>query len=172
MVIFSAIIGVLMMIGGIFCIFSPIITLFSTGYFIGILFFIFGLVGILRAVSTKTVTALGMITDALALFVGICAIVRPGTTRVIDRFLIYLVAFWFLIQGICSIIVAIQKKAEVKGWYWGLIAGILGCIVGFFFLLHPVLTAIATGVLIGISFLQAGIQTLTFALFHKSDSTE
>lgn len=169
MVVLSIILGVLMILGGIFCLFTPVMTLLMTGYLLGILFFVFGLTGILRAITTKTVNALGMVTDILALIVGVIAIFRPGSTIVIDRVIIWLVAFWFLIEGIFSIVVSVKNKAEVKGWYWGLIAGILGCIVGIILITHPLLRALTTGIMIGICFLQAGIQTTVFAIFHKGD---
>ena len=70
-----------------------------------------------------------------------------------DRILLYLIAAWFTIEGIVSIVLAIQVKDINSGWYWGLIFGILAVLVGIYAFAHPMFTAVTTGILVGIFFL-------------------
>ena len=54
MKIFSIVFGVLIAICGFSCIFTPLITFLEAGYFLVILLFVYGTVGIIRSVSNKT----------------------------------------------------------------------------------------------------------------------
>ena len=47
MSVLFVILGVLLIIGGISCIFTPLATLLSAGYIIGILLLVFGIIGII-----------------------------------------------------------------------------------------------------------------------------
>lgn len=170
MIIVSIILGVFMILAGLSCLFHPLLTVLTTGYYLGFLFLVYGIVALLRGITSRKAKPLGIVTDILAVIVGIIAIIRPGSTLAIDRILLYLVAVWFLVEGICSIIISVQAKSEVKGWYWGLISGILGFIAGMICLFHPLLTALAAGSLIGICFLQAGIEMAVFSAFYRPDA--
>ena len=90
MVVLSVICGVLLMMGGIACLFNPGATFFATGYFIAILLLIYGIVGIVNVVR-KRAPAIGLITYILAVIVGIFAIFRPENALVMDTILAYLV---------------------------------------------------------------------------------
>ena len=169
MIVLNMILGILLVIGGFSCMFTPFMTFLSIGYYIGILCFVFGIMGIVRAIMYKNVTVLGVITYVLAILVGIVAIAHPGRTLIFDQLILYLVSFWFLLQGISSIAASIQKRKTVKGWYWGLIVGILGCLAGIFLCLHPLISALTTGFMVGFCFLQSGFQMIAFSAFTSDE---
>ena len=154
--------GILMIAGGVSCMFTPVATLLSAGYLIGILLLAYGIFGIARAVTQKG-SALDWVLNILALLVGVAALVRPGSTLVLDSVIIYTVAAFFLIQGIIQVYIAIKTKVLNNNWVWNLIAGILGIIVGLYSFTHPVFTAVTVGVLIGFYFVEAGISMIAFA---------
>lgn len=168
MTVLSIIVGVLLIIGGFCCMFTPVGTFLATGYFLGIILLVFGIVGIVRGFQ-KQAKALEVVVSVLAVIVGVFALFRPGSTMEFDRILLYLIAAWFTIEGIVSIVLAIQVKDINSGWYWGLIFGILAVLVGIYAFAHPMFTAVTTGILVGIFFITAGFELISFA-FALSDA--
>ena len=163
MVVLSVILGVLLVIGGFSCMFTPVATFLSTGYYFSILLFVYGVAGIVRAFSKKA-GIVEIILSILAVIVGIIAMIRPGSVLVFDTMLLYFVAAWYIVQGVLSVINAfVSKKNGYKAWYWGLITGILGIILGAYAYAHPLVAAVTAGIMIGIYLVQAGFNMITFA---------
>ena len=157
--VLSVILGVLLIIGGLSCMFTPLATFLSTGYFLGIMMLVYGVGGIIRAVSHKA-DALEWILNILAVIVGLIALFRPGSTLIFDSMILVIIACWFVVQGVIQIVLSLKAKGVFKGWYWGLIAGILGILVGIYSWFHPVLTAVTAGILIGLYFVESGISLI------------
>ena len=105
---------------------------------------------------------LEMIASILAIIVGVIAIVRPGSTLVIDGFVLNMVSAWLLVKGLINIIVSIQSRNEVKGWGWGVAAGVLSIVAGVLSFMHPAITALTVGVLMGLYFVESGIDMIVF----------
>lgn len=162
MEVLSVIFGVIMIFAGISAMCTPLTTFLSTGYFIGIMMFMYGIAGIVKAFLKRS-DAFQTIMSVLALIAGIISMARPGSTLAIDGVLIYCVALWFLLRGILAAVAAFQTRKVNKGWIWGLIIGIAGIILGVYSLIHPVFTAVTTGMLIGFYFVEAGIDLIIFA---------
>lgn len=159
MTILSIIFGVLMIIGGVSCMFTPLATFLSTGYYFAILLLVYGVVGIIRFFK-KMAGGLELVVSILAVVVGLIAMFRPGQTLIFDGMILYFIAAWLLIQGVTTIVLSIQARNERSGWFWGVIAGILGVIAGVYSFAHPVLTAVTAGVLIGLYFIEVGIDMI------------
>ena len=154
-----------MVICGLSCMFTPFATFLYTGYFFGAMLFVYGIAGIVRAIVRKDMPTLGVVTSVLALIVGFISIIRPGTMLAFDGMVLYLIAAWFVFQGVMSIVIALQNKsAGASGWFWGVLVGILGIILGLYLCGHPFLAAISVGMLIGFSFVQSGCNMIVFAL--------
>ena len=168
MSVLSIILGVLLIIGGFSCMFTPLATFLSTGYYLGILMLVYGVAGIIRAVSRKA-GALEWILNILAVIVGLIALFRPGSTLIFDSMILTIIACWFVIQGVIQIVLSFKAKPVMKGWYWGLIAGILGVLVGIYSWFHPVLTAVTAGILIGCYFVESGISLIALAAAIESE---
>lgn len=162
MVVLSIICGVLLMMGGISCLFQPAATFFQTGYFLVILLLVYGIIGIINVIKKKA-HPLELIVDILAIIIGVIAIFRPGTTIVFDVIMAYLFAAWFVIQGVISIYVSIKVRKIKKGWYWSLILGILGALLGIYSFFHPMVSVMAIGILVGIYLIQAGLNMIVLA---------
>lgn len=149
--------------------FTPFATLLSAGYFIGILLLVYGIFGIFKAATLKG-GVLEWILSILSVIVGVYAIVRPGSTLVIDGMLIYLLAAFFLVEGAIHIVLAIKTKFVNKHWYWGLIAGILGVLLGIYSFAHPMFSAFTVGVLIGFFFVELGISMVALGMAVDSEN--
>ena len=156
----TVILGVLLAIGGFFCIFTPFATFLAAGYIIGIILFIYGIFSLIRAIQLKA-GALAYITSVLAIVVGFLAVFRPGGTLAIDILVLVFVAIWFLVQGITSLVTSIQYRKELPGWGLGVAAGIFGIFAGVISLIFPHVEMFAVGILIGIFLIEAGFSLIT-----------
>ena len=161
MSILSIILGVLLIIGGVCCMFTPFATFLSAGFIIAIMMFVYGIFGVVRFFN-KECGVLELISSILGIIVGVIAIVRPGSTLVIDGFVLNMVAAWLLVKGLINIIVSIQVRNEIKGWGWGVAAGVLSIIAGVLSFLNPSITALTVGVLMGLFFVENGIDMIVF----------
>ena len=159
MMVVSIILGILLVIGGFSCLFTPLATFLSAGHFITILLLVYGVLGIVRF-CTKKAGGLEFFVSILAVIAGVVALTRPGRELVNDRLLLYIIASWLFVQGAVSIILAIQARHERRGWFWGVIVGILGVLAGVYSFAHPILTAVTAGVLIGFYFIQTGFDMI------------
>jgi uncharacterized membrane protein HdeD (DUF308 family) len=65
-----------------------------------------------------------------------------------------------MVQGLVTIIVSFGARDVKKGWFWGVIVGILGMLAGIYSFAHPFLTAVVEGVLIGLYFVEAGLDMI------------
>ena len=159
MSILSIILGVILIAGGVFCMFTPLGTFLSAGYMIAIMLFIYGIFGVVRFFQ-KEAGALELISSILGIIVGVIAIVRPGGTLVIDNFVLNMVSAWLLVKGLIHIIVSIQGRNEIKGWGWGVAAGALSIVAGILSFLNPTITAMTVGILMGMIFMENGIDLI------------
>lgn len=164
MKIFTVILGVIVAICGISCMCTPIMTFLEAGYFLVFLLLVYGIAGIVRAVAQKQY-GIPFIFGILSTILGIVIMVVPGLKLMTDGMLIYIMAFWFLMQGATGIVMAFQQKklAEGKGWIWVLVLGILGVLMGIYSMVHPLILAFTFGLLVGMYFIECGINMIVMA---------
>ena len=162
MLVLTVICGVILMMGGVVCLFNPGETFLAAGYVMTILLLIYGIIGIVRVIQKKS-QPLELIPSILAVIIGIIAIFRPGTTLVIDGLMAILFAAWFIVQGIISIYVSIASRKIQKGWICGLIIGIISLLLGILSFVQPLVSAVAIGILIGIYLIEAGLNMIVLA---------
>ena len=157
--IFSIILGIILIIGGVSFMFTPFATFLAAGYMIAIMLFMYGIFGVVRFFQ-KEAGALELISSILAIIVGVIAIVRPGGTLVLDNFVLNMVSAWLLVKGLINIIVSVQGRNEIKGWGWGVAAGVLSIVAGILSFLNPTITALTVGILMGLIFVENGIDMI------------
>ncbi len=155
--------GVLMIICGVSCMCTPLITFLDAGYFIVILIGVFGVMSIIRGISKKNF-GIGFIFGILSVIFAVCVLFFPGLMLLTDGILIYMSAAWFVIQGIFAIITAIQVRKVSSLWVLQLIMGIIGILLGCYAFFHPLVLALSAGMLIGIYFIEAGIMMIVSAV--------
>ena len=163
----SIVCGILLMITGISCMFRPASTFFNTGYFMVILFLVYGCIGIVNVVKKKA-HPLNLVIDIPAVILGVIAIFRPGTSLLFDGFLIYLFATWFVLQGAVSLYVSYSSRDINSGWFWGAILGVLGIILGVYSYFHPMVSVVGIGILVGAYLMQTGLDMIVLAAADPS----
>ena len=159
------IIGVLMALCGISCMCTPVITFLEAGYFLVILLLVYGISAVIKAVVRKEF-GIPFLFGILSVILGVVIMVVPGLKLMTDGMLIYIMAVWFLMQGVVSIFMSFRQKklAQGKGWIGTLVLGILGVLLGMYSLAHPVLLAFTFGVLVGVYFIESGINMIVIAV--------
>jgi len=157
-----------MIICGVSCMFTPLVTFIDTGYFIVILVAIYGMLGIIRAISEKRYGA-GFVFGILSVIFGVVTLFFPRLMLLADGMMIYMTAAWFVLQGFVSVFTAIslKKSTESKMWILLLIFGIIGVLLGGYSFFHPALVAVSVGFLIGFYFIETGF-TMLFSSARKN----
>lgn len=170
MKVITIILGVLMAICGISCMCTPVMTFLEAGYFLVILLLVYGIAAIVKSVMQKEF-GMPFLFGILSVILGIIIMVVPGLKLMTDGMLIYIMAVWFLMQGVVSIVLAFRAKkaAESKGWIGTLVLGILGVLLGLYSLAHPILLAFTFGVLVGVYFIESGINMIVLACSASSE---
>ena len=156
------ILGVLMIIGGISLISTPLITFMSSGYYIIILFFIWGFYGIIQGISEKRYNK-DFFFSVLSLILGIIGISVPGMAEMNNSILLYIAAGWFLVHGVMSVINAIGSRkqgADTLTWVVGILLGVAELILAICSILQPTMLAMSVGLLIGLYYLESGIDMI------------
>ena len=143
------------------CMFTPLRTFLASGYALMVLLLVYGVVGIVKAIARKEYEV-NFAFSIISVIAGLVMVFMPGLTLMADGMFIYIMAVWFILQGIVSIVLSMKFKGAAGGkkWIWGLVLGILGIILGLYSLFHPVLLALTTGILIGVYFIVSGINMI------------
>ena len=155
------IMGVLMILGGISMLATPVINFISAGYFIIILFFIHGIFGIVRGISEKNYDK-KFFFSILSLILGIVGLAVPGAAVMNNFILLYLAAGWFILHGVLTIIETIADK-ELDGFlpkFLGIALGVLEIIMGIYSAAHPAVLVVSLGLLIGFYFIESGVNVI------------
>ena len=156
--------GILMMVLGLLAVAEPVIASLAVGIFVGWLFFVGG---IFRAASVwhsrrAPGFAWSMLTAVLSVVLGLILILRP-LAGVLTLTMV-LVAF-FIVEGVASIIGAIQHRDHLRSWGWVLFSGIIDLLLAFLIWDGwPSSADWAIGLLVGINMLFLGLSLVMTAL--------
>ena len=162
MIILSIICGILLIMTGFTCMMRPEQTFFQTGYFMVILLMVYGIVGLVNVFKRRE-HPISLCAHIPAIILGVLSLFRPGTSLIFDGIMIYLFACWFLLKGVISIYVSFRLKSVRRGWFLGVLMGILAIILGFYSFLHPMISVIGIGLLIGAYMIEAGLDMIIMA---------
>jgi uncharacterized membrane protein HdeD (DUF308 family) len=155
--------GIVMMVLGFLAIAVPALATLAIEIFIGWLFFI---AGIFRAVSVwRSRQAPGfawsLLTAVLATVLGLVLILQP-LAGVLTLTMV-LVAF-FIVEGIASIVGAIEHRQHLRSWGWVLFSGIVDLLLAYLIWQGwPSSASWAIGLLVGINMLFLGLSLVMTA---------
>ena len=136
-------------------------------YFLEVLFFVYGIFGIIRYFKGRAFK-LELWISILSVIVGFVYIFRPGNTAPvgnligIDKVALFFIALWFIIKGVIYIRTPFNTRSFNNKWGLGVFSGILSIVLGVYSLFHPEIAAMSTGVLIGLYYVQCGVELLVF----------
>jgi uncharacterized membrane protein HdeD (DUF308 family) len=156
--------GILMMVLGFLAVVEPNVATVAVGIFVGWLFFIGG---IFRAASVwhsrrMPGFAWSMLTAVLAIVLGLILILRP-LAGVLTLTMV-LIAF-FIVEGVASILAAIQHRQHLRSWGWLLFSGIVDLLLAYLIWAGwPSSADWAIGLLVGVNMLFFGLSLVMTAL--------
>ena len=156
--------GILMMVLGFLAVLEPNVATVAVSLFVGWLFFIGG---IFRAVSVWRSRGMpgfawSMLTAVLAIALGLILILRP-LAGVLTLTMV-LIAF-FIVEGVSSIMGAIQHRQHLRSWGWVLLSGIVDLFLAYLIWAGwPSSADWAIGLLVGINMLFFGLSLVMTAL--------
>jgi len=163
----SILFGIILAIFGVSLMATPLMNYLQIANCIAILLMTYGIFGLATAVMLKKYE-LNLVYSALSLIGGIIIAAVPGIRILMEMVGVYVIAAWIIIQGALAIAGCVKAKRNGKSLWWLiLIFGITTLLLGIYSFMHPLLTAVLTGILIGLYFLQAGIN-----MFFMSDNIE
>ena len=171
--ILTILLGVLIVIGGLYCVFYPGLTYLGIGYVIGVSMLLDAL-GRFHAwwQFKKAGEADGwMLTGAIfsAIF-GLVLIGNNAAQLSVDVFIAYMIGIWILTHAVITIIRAFRarkfhKKLNTifvgKYWWIGLLTGILMCIFAILSLMNPGVIMAAIGTFIGLGVIVVGANLIS-----------
>ena len=172
----SVILGVLMIIAGVYCFFTPVETSTVIPFVLGIVMIGDGIGRIvtwydIRDIVRQSVWVL--VSAVVSLIFGLMLAFSPVLQMSVGVFVILLTGWWILALGIIRIVHAfhlLKIKREYDGfgfgemigsnWWIALILGILLAIFGIIVILNPILGLGVIGVLVGCSVITAGVNLI------------
>lgn len=166
------IIGILLLVLGIFTLFNPRFALTGLVAVFGILAIVMGISDIMLYVRVERYTGFGpmvsLVSGILSVMSGIMLLVYPNAGRWI---LSLLFPIWFIshcISRLCHLNM-IRITAGNFVYYLTMIINIIGLILGFLMLLNPVVSMISTSYLVCFYLILLGIEAIVTA-FSKIGS--
>jgi uncharacterized membrane protein HdeD (DUF308 family) len=164
--------GVALIVLGVLAIAAPLLATFAVEIFIGWLFLIAGIVGLIAMFYADDVTAFlwTLITAALSLALGVLLLYRPiaGTVTLT----LALTAF-FVAEGVFQVVTSIAYRKTLPGaWGWLLASGVCDLIlVAIIISSWPLSAAWTLGLIAGVNLLTSGV-AIVMAAFAARDAVK
>jgi uncharacterized membrane protein HdeD (DUF308 family) len=164
--------GIILLVLGILAIIVPPLASLAVTILIGWLFLISGVAGLVMTIMARHAPGFwwSLLSAVIAIIAGGLLLWSPVTGVLSLTFV--LIAF-FLIDGILSIILAIEHRRQLSGrWGWILVSGILDLVIaGIIFAGLPGTAAWAIGLLVGIDLVFGGVALIMVALAARHEGT-
>jgi uncharacterized membrane protein HdeD (DUF308 family) len=160
--------GIVLLVLGAAAIIIPQIATLAVALLLGWLFFISGVVGLIATFLLRH--APGFLWSLVSAVLGIAAgVVLIGWPESGALSLTLILIVFFLIEGIASIMFALEHKRELSGqWEWMLASGIVDLVLGGIILIGlPGTAAWAIGLLVGINMLFGGVALVVMGLHAR-----
>ena len=171
--IIKVVLGVLLAVGGIYCMFTPIATYSTLAWLIGLAMIVEGVGGIITWIARRELGLANGWTLAGSIVSIVLGMVLLGSYVLqfaIDAFIAYLIAIWLVVAGITRIVAAIavrsQGKEGASGWIAQIALGVLIAILGVLCIFNPLSVVAGVGMMLGISIVFVGIDLVISAFVN------
>lgn len=167
----SVIIGIIFIVLGFWSLFTPVATLVTVAYFVGFLFLFTGICEMFSVSTNDANWGWSLVSGAIDFIVGVLFITMPPGEAILV--ISFLFGFWVLFRSLLGLgIIMNLKKSEDAGIVQraknAIFLPIIGIILGFLFLMSPVL---AGGFIVGIfcaAIITFGVFEIYWGFFLKS----
>jgi uncharacterized membrane protein HdeD (DUF308 family) len=163
--------GILLVVLGILAIVVPVVATIAVAILIGWLFLISGVVGLVTTFMARHAPGFwwSLVSAVIGIAAGIVLLAWPISGAIS---LTLLLIIFFVIEGVASIMYALEHKKELTGrWAWLLVSGIIDLILaGIIMAGLPGTAAWALGLLVGINMLFGGTSMIAIALHARGSA--
>ena len=160
--------GIVLVILGLLAIVVPQIASLAVAIFVGWLFLISGVVGLITTFMARNAPGFwwSLLSAVLGIAAGLVLLIWP-IGGVLSLTLLLIV--FFTVEGVLTIMYALEHKKELSGrWAWMLVSGIVDLILAaIIFAGLPGTAAWAIGLLVGINMLFGGTSMIAMALHAR-----
>lgn len=152
----SLIVGILAIILSIWCLATPLVTLFTITYIFIIGLILSGIIDIISAVFNRKTSGWGwtLAGGIIDILLGLLLVTLP--LPMVTSILIFLIGFWILFRSIWTIGIAVDLNKYANASFL-LVLGILSLLFAVFYLFSPIFNGVAVVSLISIAFLFYGV---------------
>jgi uncharacterized membrane protein HdeD (DUF308 family) len=161
--------GIILVILGAAAIIIPPLATLSVTIFLGWLFLISGIVGLVTTFRARQLPGFwwSLLSAVVAILAGIALIGWP-VSGAVSLTLVAIV--FFAVEGFATIMYALEHKRELSGrWGWMLVSGIIDLfLAAIIFVGLPGTAAWAIGLLVGINMMFGGIALIMMALHART----
>ncbi len=166
----GVILGVLMVILGLYGVCRPGMVFTSLGWLIGLSVLCSGFEGIgawWAGRKSQTASTWDLVMAILSIVFGIMLISNIWMRMMTDEFLLVLFGVWVALSGILRIFDAIRNKPKL----WGLLVaiGVALIVLGVLSLAHPLITALTIGLCVAMNIVCQGISLICAACVFGSN---
>ena len=162
--------GIVLVVLGLLAIGLPPIATLAVEILFGWLFLISGIVGLITTFWMRQAPGFwwALLSAVLGIAAGIVLLAWP-LSGVLSLTLVLIV--FFTIEGVASIMYALEHKRELSGrWGWMLVSGLVDLfLAGIILAGFPVSAAWAVGLLVGINMMFGGVALVMMALHARTD---
>ena len=163
--------GIILVILGLAAIALPLVATIAVTIVIGWLFLISGIVGLITTFWARHAPGFwwSLISALIGIAAGIVLLARPVLGAVS---LTLLLIVFFIIEGVASIMYALEHKKEIGGqWAWMLVSGIIDLILAAIIWAGlPGTAEWALGLLVGINMLFGGTALIAMAMHARNSA--
>lgn len=162
--IIKVVLGILLAVGGVYCMFTPIATYSVLAWLIGLSMIVEGVASVITWSSRRELglangwTLAGSI---VSIVLGVFLLGSYMLQFAVDAFIAYLIAIWLVVAGISRIVGAIAVRSQGKegsnGWIIQVVLGVLIAILGVLCIFNPLSIVAGVGMMLGISIVFVGI---------------
>ncbi len=164
--------GIVLIVLGVLAVIVPVVATIAVAILIGWLFLISGVVGLIATFGARHAPGFGwsLLSAILGIAAGAVLLAWPVSGALS---LTLLLIVFFLLEGVASIMYALEHKRELSGrWSWMLTSGIIDLVLAAIILAElPGTAAWALGLLVGINMLFGGSAMVAMALHARSEPT-
>ncbi|HEX3498898.1 MAG TPA: HdeD family acid-resistance protein [Stellaceae bacterium] len=161
--------GIILVILGAAAIIVPPLATLSVAIFLGWLFLISGITGLVTTFRMRHAPgfAWSLVSAILGIVAGIVLIAFPASGAL--SLTLVVIAF-FAIEGIATIMYALEHKRELSGrWGWMLVSGVVDLFLAAVILAgFPISGTWAIGLLVGINMMFGGVALIMMALHART----
>jgi uncharacterized membrane protein HdeD (DUF308 family) len=161
--------GIILVILGAAAIVIPPLATLSVTIFLGWLFLISGIVGLVTTFRARQLPGFwwSLLSAVIGILAGIALIGWP-VSGAVSLTLVAIV--FFAVEGFATIMYALEHKRELSGrWGWMLVSGIIDLfLAAIIFVGLPGTAAWAIGLLVGINMMFGGIALIMMALYART----